>query len=312
MSTRTNFKLHSQSGAALIVVLLFLVLIAVGGAIAVRQSNTDLKLATADQVDSLLLNTSDNTHKTMENIINASPTDAKAMTQKNIMLGPFGSFGYFMGIGNNNRSDQVVFCYRPNNDYFFRMSEATIVTPNGGSKLVSGSGTAGFCNPSKSSDYTNARKNVMTQVAVTMPSDSTALLGEAFEHVPVGKSVSTSDVLSSSYKFRIFSTSLLPSLAQSSTSDADINNCLKKPNENPSDYGFTEKNNQGVDEAKSYDETVSACLAKKGIPARTVVEEATLENKQTPVTCNDYGKGNGKLSVDCQKLLNANEDGTPK
>ena len=53
-----NLPSH-QRGAALIVVLLFLVLILLAGAIAVRQSTTDLKTATADQINTLLLQSAD-------------------------------------------------------------------------------------------------------------------------------------------------------------------------------------------------------------------------------------------------------------
>ena len=69
-----NYPKHqltrSQSGATLIVVLMFLLLIIVVGVIAVRNSMTTLRLATSDQVDTLLLTTSDTANKNIENIIN--------------------------------------------------------------------------------------------------------------------------------------------------------------------------------------------------------------------------------------------------
>ena len=46
---------RTEQGATLIVVLLFLVLIMIAGVIAVRQSNTDLKIATSDQINTVLL-----------------------------------------------------------------------------------------------------------------------------------------------------------------------------------------------------------------------------------------------------------------
>ncbi|MGY8855961.1 MAG: pilus assembly PilX family protein, partial [Pseudomonadales bacterium] len=49
----------AQRGAVLIVVLLFLTLIILVGVIAVRNSSTDLKLATSDQINTVLLQSSD-------------------------------------------------------------------------------------------------------------------------------------------------------------------------------------------------------------------------------------------------------------
>lgn len=123
----------SQDGATLIVVLMFLLLIIVVGVIAVRNSMTSLRLATSDQVDTLLLTTSDTSNKNIENIIN----DPAYSSEKANILGSLGFFGYFLNTGaTSNRGDQVLFCYRPRQSYFFKMSEATINTPSGQSKLV--------------------------------------------------------------------------------------------------------------------------------------------------------------------------------
>ena len=51
--------MHRESGAVLIVVLLVLVLILIVGAVAVRQSTTDLRVATAGQVNQLLFQAND-------------------------------------------------------------------------------------------------------------------------------------------------------------------------------------------------------------------------------------------------------------
>ena len=77
---------NSQNGATLIVVLMFLLLIVVVGAIAVRNSMTSLRLATSDQVDTLLLNTSDTANKNIENIIN----DPDYSSEKANILGSLG------------------------------------------------------------------------------------------------------------------------------------------------------------------------------------------------------------------------------
>src|SRR5690606_2027585 len=51
--------INNQSGAVLIVVLFTLILIMIVGAIAIKQSTTDLKVATADQVNKLLFQAND-------------------------------------------------------------------------------------------------------------------------------------------------------------------------------------------------------------------------------------------------------------
>ena len=55
-----------QAGATLLVVLLFLVLIMLAGVIAVKQSTTNLKTATADQINTLLLQAADSGHQKLE------------------------------------------------------------------------------------------------------------------------------------------------------------------------------------------------------------------------------------------------------
>ena len=303
----------SQQGVALIVVLLFLILITLAGAIAVRNSTTDLKLATSEQADTLMLNTADNTNKSIEQVLNIDKTDKKALVQKSIALSSAGMFGYFMNLGaEDNRGDQIVFCYRPRDAYFFQMNEATVIDPSGGSKLVAGaSNSGGFCRVSNAADFSNARNNVMTQVAVTRPS-SDMIASEPFEYVPTQRSITTSDVTSSSPNFRLFSTSFLPGMTKAS--EQEILDCLKKPNQNAADYGYAEKDKDGNDIKKYYDQTLTQCLASKGVPAKTLVEDVKLDNLLTPEKCLDYGKGSSSnaISTKCQKLLNISATGAPK
>ena len=301
----------SQQGVALIVVLLFLILITLAGAIAVRNSTTDLRLTTSEQADVLLLNTADNSNKSIEQTLNIDKSDKQAALQKSIALSSAGMFGYFMNVGaEDNRGDQIVFCYRPRDAYFFRMNEATVIDPSGGSKLVTGTtNSGGFCRVSNAADFSSARNNVMTQVAVTRPS-SDMVASEPFEYVPTQLSITTSNVNSSSPNFRLFSTSFLPGMT--TASEEDILDCLKKPNQNAADYGYTKKED-GKDVTKYYDQTLTQCLASKGIPAKTLVEDVKLENLLKSEKCLDYGKKAGdKISAECQKLLNISPSGTPK
>ncbi len=68
-----NYR-SNERGATLIVVLLFLVLIMLAGAIAVRQSSTDLKIATSDQINTVLLQSSDSANQKLEMMLNGSST----------------------------------------------------------------------------------------------------------------------------------------------------------------------------------------------------------------------------------------------
>ncbi|HCH27634.1 hypothetical protein ACTXLJ_01560 [Psychrobacter celer] len=303
----------NQQGVALIVVLLFLILITLAGAIAVRNSTTDLKLATSEQADTLLLNTADNTNKSIEQTINVDMSDYQAVAQKNLALSKAGMFGYFMNIGGEeNRGDQIVFCYRPRANYFFRMSEATVIDPSGGSKLTTGStSTGGFCRTSKAEDFSSARNNVMTQVAITRPT-SAMVASRPFEFVDTQRTVNTKDNTSSTPNFRLYSTSFLPGLTQAK--ESDILECLKKPNQNAADYGFAGKDDDDNDITLYYDETMTQCLANLGVPAKTLIEDVKLENLLTAEKCLDYGKGtaNNKFSDECQKMLNITEKGAPK
>ena len=303
----------SQQGVALIVVLLFLILITLAGAIAVRNSTTDLKLATSEQAETLLLNTADNTNKSIEQVINIDMTDSKAKAQKSIALSSAGMLGYFMNVGaEENRGDQIVFCYRPRAKYFFRMSEATVIDPSGGSKLTTGaSSSGGFCRITNAEDFSSARNNVMTQIAITRPS-SDMMTAEPFEYVPPERSITTAKVTSSSPNFRIFSTSFLPGMTQAK--ESDILKCLKKPNQNAADYGYAAKDEDDKDIIKYYDDTLTQCLANLGVPAKTLVEDIKLENLLTSEKCLDYGKGSASntFSAACKKMLNVTAAGAPQ
>ena len=294
---------EAQTGATLIVVLLFLMLIILVGVIAVKSSMTSLRLATSDQIDTLLLTTSDNANKNIENIINEADFDDESVK----ILGPLGFFGHFMNLGaTSNRGDQVVFCYRPRQNYFFKMSEATILTSSNKSKLIGGANaTGGYCQVSKSEDFVNARQNIMTQVSVTRP-NTVSIPISAFSHMPLGQSITSDNKNNTSPSFRIHSTSFLP--AMSNASEADITACLKKPSENASSFisGTVEGK---PDENTYFGETRNECLAKLGVPAKVVVSEVQLENMNNTEKCIKYGKDSGQISTECQKLFKLSANG---
>lgn len=283
-------RYHSQQGATLIVVLIFLILITLLGAIAVRQSTTDLKIATADQVDTLLLNASDSANKRIEKIFDSSAADkfATDVDYDNAVIKGTGMFGYYLsGVGQANRDDQYIFCYNPRSSNFATFNNASVVKPDGGTVMSSGSG---FCDVEKADSYSSARLTTLTQINVTRP--STAVAGQGnFTSITQGSGIQAGEPGNESAVFNIYTTSILPNL--SSASAAKMNECLKKP----------------IAPLDSVQQTLDACLRENGIPAKILVQQANVRNIVDNVVCYGFGVGNGKVKEDCQKLLKVDAQG---
>jgi|26BtaG_2_1085354.scaffolds.fasta_scaffold00258_13 Tfp pilus assembly protein PilE len=287
-------RYHSQQGATLIIVLIFLLLITLLGAIAVRQSTTDLKVATADQVDTLLLNASDSANKRIEKIFESSdPTDkfATDTDYDNAVIKGTGMFGYYLsGVGQSNRDDQYIFCYNPRSSNFATFNNASVVKPDGGTVMSAGSG---FCDVEKADSYSSARLTTLTQINVTRP--STAVAGQGnFKSVTQGSGIQAGEPGNESAVFNIYTTSILPNL--SSVSAEKMNECLKQP----------------IAPLDSAEQTLDACLKENGIPAKILVQQANVRNIVDSVVCYGFGVGNGKIQEDCQDLLEVDAQGKPK
>ena len=278
----------SQEGVTLIVVLLFLMLITLVGIMAVQRSTTDLKVATADQVDTFLLNSSDSANKRIEKVFD-NDTD---QDYKDAVIKGSGMFGYYLSeVGSTNRDDQYVFCYNPRLSSFGQLSQASIVKPNGSLVMTSSSG---YCDISKSASYASARSNVVTQVNITRPSK--AVVGQGgFKSVTQGSGIQANKPANESAVFDIRSTSILPSISNASKSQ--INNCLKKPIA-PNDGGTT----------KSMDE----CMKDEGIAAKTLVQQAYVKNVVDNTVCYGFGVGTGKIDEGCQRLIGVDVNGSRK
>lgn len=278
----------SQEGVTLIVVLLFLMLITLVGIMAVKRSTTDLKVATADQVDTFLLNSSDSANKRIEKVFD-NDTD---QDYKDAVIKGSGMFGYYLSeVGSTNRDDQYVFCYNPRLSSFGQLSQASIVKPNGSLVMTSSSG---YCDISKSASYASARSNVVTQVNITRPSK--AVVGQGgFKSVTQGSGIQANKPANESAVFDIRSTSILPSISNASKSQ--INNCLKKPIA-PNDGGTT----------KSMDE----CMKDEGIAAKTLVQQAYVKNVVDNTVCYGFGVGTGKIDEGCQRLIGVDVNGSRK
>lgn len=266
----SNFQRHqypttsssAQQGAVLIVVLVFLVLIILVGVIAVRQSTTDLRLATSDQIDALLLQSADNANQNIEQSINGG-SSSSAYTDMVSLSGPF---GHFM-LNPDNSQNEYVFCFRPR-DRLFNINKTSIVTPNG--MLTS----AGYCQPAVAEDYISNRNSSMTQVNVALTPPSAD--NEAFGSYTIGQG--SSSISSKAFMFDINNTAVLPSYGDTEAGGKD---CFKQ----------TSRLHTTTIEA----ETIGGCMAKAGVPSTVTYEMAEVENQSLRTKCVEFGTGAGLL-----------------
>ena len=247
-----------QQGAVLIVVLLFLVLIILAGVIAVKQSTTDLKLSTSDQINTLLLQSADNANQNIEQSMNGS-SDADAY---DAMIARGGPFGHFI-LTDYSVENEYAFCFRPR-DQLFNINKTTILTPDG---TITNSG---YCDTTKPDDYISSRNTSMTQVNVSLTPPSAE--NEAFGSYTIGQG--SDSLASKAFMFDINSTAVLPSYA-------DVGDCFEK----------TSKLHTETDAKK----TIGGCMAEKGVPSTVIYEMAEVENQSLRTACVEFGKGAGLL-----------------
>ncbi|WP_201534747.1 PilX N-terminal domain-containing pilus assembly protein [Psychrobacter ciconiae] len=253
---------YNQHGAVLIVVLLFLILIVLVGVIAVKQSTTDLKLATSDQINTLLLQSADNANQNIEQSINGGSETSIYRD----MLSRSGPFGHFM-LNADSNNHEYVFCFRPRNR-FFDINKASILTPSG--SLVDN----GYCDPSKSDDYISARNASMAQVSISLNPPSPT--DEPFKSYTIGQD--SSEISSQAFTFDINSTAVLPAYADTKLGNED---CFKKTSR-----FYTVSNDK---------DTIGGCMAKAGVPSAVIYEMVNVENQSKRTKCVEFGKGSGKL-----------------
>lgn len=245
----------NQRGAVLIVVLLFLILIMLVGVIAVRNSTTDLKIATSDQINTVLLQSSDSVNNKIEQSVNGNPSEEPYQQ----IMSFTGIFGYY--ILNDDANDDIVdFCYRPRSG-FFNIDKAVIRRSTG--KLVSNN--EGYCDPAESDDYTSTRNTTMTQVMVKKVNDSTV---EAFDQMNLGSD--SESKTAKMHTFEIYATSVLP--AYSGASEGKIKDCFAK-------------------DASSDSDSVATCMTGNNIPNKLLIEQVDVANIQNSEFCNYFGTG---------------------
>ena len=252
----------TEQGATLIVVLLFLVLIMLAGAIAVRQSTTDLKVATSDQINTVLLQSADSANQKLETMVNGSPASEgyKDVTSAT------GALGHFI-LFEENKVNEFIYCFNPRTQRYLTNS-ATVKAPNGGNV---DSLNNGICDYTNASDYTSERQAVMTQMSISLTPPS-ANAGP-FEHVVIGKEIE--DRTSKKYQFDIRATASLPA--------------YKKP-ETPQGVKCFEQSSIKANVATGK-KSLNECLLAVGTPSKMLYEQADVENVSSSTKCYPFGRG---------------------
>ncbi|CAN6959555.1 PilX N-terminal domain-containing pilus assembly protein [Psychrobacter okhotskensis] len=251
----------TEQGATLIVVLLFLVLIMLAGAIAVRQSTTDLKVATSDQINTVLLQSADSANQKLETMVNGG---ANSEGYRDVTSAT-GALGHFL-LFEDNKTNEFIYCFNPRTQRYLTKS-ATVRAPAGG--YVDGL-NEGVCDYTDAADYTSARQAVMTQMSITItPPEPNA---ERFGHMVLGKE--SEDRTSKKYQFDIRPTSSLPAYNEPK---AGTDKC----------YEQTSIKYNVATGKKSLNE----CLLAASTPSKMLYEQADVANLSSSTECIPFGRG---------------------
>lgn len=263
---------RSESGVALIAVLLFLLLIAIAGMMAVRQGSLDLRVATNEQADLLMLNSSDAVLAHIETVA----ADNNHHLRPKLMSQTQGVLGYFIPIGgvnadpNEKVGHQVRFCYMPESPTFFDINSSRVLLPGGG--MVRSS--VGVCNPANTHHYVSGRNTVMTQVVTRGLTNETAdsdNFKSALEAEQAGTGFTPPGA-----RIAMHSVSMLPGM--SSVRPTDITDCLDKAVGNITDTDY------GIIHGRT---NLTNCLQEHGIPAKAIVEEGTIRFEREADVCDN-------------------------
>lgn len=248
---------QQERGAVLIVVLVMLILVALAGAIAVKQSATDLKTATADQINTLLLQSADGANGSLESTVNGSPQD---QGYKDLLHG--GMLWFFL-MDDRSAGSEYMYCYNTESEKYL-LKKATVRQKGGTGNLYD---NGGACDYTKAIDYINERQTSMVQVNVTTTPISVD--EEALRHYTEGKAVNTAEARKAILD--VYSTSLIPSYAEPK-------NCLSTT---ALDTGtVTTKGGQ-----------LLSCLRQNNTPTKMLFQNIEVENASSSTTCKPFGQG---------------------
>jgi len=266
--SQMNPTLRHQQGATLIVVMFVLLIIVVVGILAVRVALTSLRVATNSQVGQLNFQSSDTPLAWFNNV------DPTTVTNVSNVIGAA------LKEHESNPGGEYIFCYKPisSSVRFAQTVDASLIrkASSGNNATVDAGGVVGFCN--LSSDFGSKRPAVVTQVAVSVPTDTNNSTPGA--SLPRGINVSEGSQLpksmTSTQRIRVTTTAMLPAYSASSTSSIQ-SACLSSSAAKISD-DLTATLGSGSEN------TLAKCLVDKGVPFTTQVQEFNYLNQLTEVT----------------------------
>ena len=251
-SMKAPNSLNIQSGSTMIVVMLVLLMITIVGVMSIRTAMTTLNISANAQVGQLSSQTADTPINQIfiEDIIkqtNLSSIIGKALKDNEVEPG-----------------NEYVFCYRPKSTVKFGSVMSMAVQHLEGEdtlKLVDGS-VDYYCDLSE--DYGSARKGVVTQIAIKIPTDSTSLppLALLARSTNVSGGQTMPEGVTEQKRIRVTTTAVMPAFAK----DVSVaQKCMS---------GFI---NDDTDTETKGKKTVAQCLVNLGIPVNSQMQEFNLQ-----------------------------------
>lgn len=266
---------RQQQGVALIVVLLVLILIISIGAVAVRRSQTDLRLVSSSQIDTLLLQGADGANMKLEEAVNRPVRDPiyEDMVNRNN-----GIFGHFITNASDTSQDELIYCYNPRQ---LQVNTRTATIRRGdGTVLEYGPGE---CDPNTATSYISARQTVATQVHIAKAPTTAA---GPFEVARQGANLSTSGesgTAPANHLFNIETVSAVPAYGSSASSPAT---CYSR-------------NVGTVPVGSSTADNLASCLKNQGVPNKQLMERVAVELVNNITPCTALGRGSGTIAAGC-------------
>ncbi|ONG42176.1 hypothetical protein BKE30_01365 [Alkanindiges hydrocarboniclasticus] len=260
-----------QQGATLIMVLFVLLIITMVGVLAIRVAMTSLNVATNSQIGQLLLQTGDTPNNQILNTTNLSN-----------ILDFSGAVGAAIKEHETDPGKEYIFCYKPTSSKKLgALVDTTVLVPPASNAVRDTKATidstqsnrTGFCNLEK--DFGSGREAVVTQIAITIPTDADA------DAAPGAYLVRDTDVSSGSsaatktsqQRIRVTTTAILPAYASASLSVIQ-EDCIGSATA----VGYI---NDNTDKATVGKKTMADCLAGYGVPVNSQMQEINLVELRT-------------------------------
>lgn len=257
-----SFALRYQQGATLIVVLVMLLLVTVVGVLAIRVAMTSLNISTNSQIGQLLVQSADTP---INEIMKVAQGDAANFVSLDSVVGAA------LKENETNPGAEYIFCYKPRNTTlrFGQFTDATLLKPGAGDiATVIDGGVRGFCD--LKADFGSMRQAAITQVAITIPLDTTKNIVGA--NLVSGTDLSEGTSLPKNYTskqpIRMITTSMLPAYATTSL-DTIQSECLSTANAKISD---------NIDPPNQSKQSLADCLRERGVPVNVQVQEFNYAN----------------------------------